>query len=59
MNYVLTSIPDAFQKNLPIVPSLDCASVTRKEGSNPEGEEQVIGHEKIVVGDVVDWRRSF
>jgi hypothetical protein len=29
------------------------------EGSNPQGEEQVIGHEHIVVGDVVGLMRSF
>jgi hypothetical protein len=29
------------------------------EGYNPQGEEQVIGHEKIVVGDVVGLMRSF
>jgi hypothetical protein len=29
------------------------------EGSNPQGEEQVIGQEKIVVGDVVGLMRSF
>jgi hypothetical protein len=29
------------------------------EGSNPQGEEQVIGHENIVVGDVVGLMRSF
>jgi hypothetical protein len=28
------------------------------EGSNPQGEEQVIGHEKIVVRDVVGLMRS-
>jgi hypothetical protein len=29
------------------------------EGSNPQGEEQVIGQENIVVGDVVGLMRSF
>jgi hypothetical protein len=29
------------------------------EGSNPQGEEQVIGHENIVVEDVVGLMRSF
>jgi hypothetical protein len=29
------------------------------EGSNPQGEEQVIGQEHIVVGDVVGLMRSF
>jgi hypothetical protein len=29
------------------------------EGSNPQGEEQVIGQEQIVVGDVVGLMRSF
>jgi hypothetical protein len=29
------------------------------EGFNPQGEEQVIGQEKIVVGDVVGLMRSF
>jgi hypothetical protein len=28
-------------------------------GSNPQGEEQDIGQEKIVVGDVVGLMRSF
>jgi hypothetical protein len=30
-----------------------------QEGSNPQGEEKVIGHENIVVGDVVGLIRSF
>jgi hypothetical protein len=29
------------------------------EGSNPQGDEQVVGHEKIIVGDVVGLMRSF
>jgi hypothetical protein len=29
------------------------------EGSNPQGEEQVIGQEQVVVGDVVGLMRSF
>jgi hypothetical protein len=29
------------------------------EGSNPQGEEKVIGHENIVVGHVVGLMRSF
>jgi hypothetical protein len=29
------------------------------EGSNPQGEEKVIGQEKIVMGDVVGLMRSF
>jgi hypothetical protein len=29
------------------------------KGSNPQGEEQVIGQEKIVAGDVVGLMRSF
>ena len=29
------------------------------EGSNPQGDEQVIGQEQIVVGDVVGMMRSF
>jgi hypothetical protein len=29
------------------------------EGSNPQGEEQVVGQEHIVVGDVVGLMRSF
>jgi hypothetical protein len=28
------------------------------EGSNPQGEKQVVGQEKIVVGDVVGMMRS-
>jgi hypothetical protein len=30
-----------------------------QDGSNPQGEEKVIGQEKIVVGDVVGLIRSF
>ena len=29
------------------------------EGSNPQGGEQVLGQEKIVVGDVIGMMRSF
>jgi hypothetical protein len=29
------------------------------EGSNPQGDEQVVGQEKIAVGDVVGLMRSF
>jgi hypothetical protein len=29
------------------------------EGSNPQGEEQFVGHEQIVVGDLVGLMRSF
>jgi hypothetical protein len=29
------------------------------EGSNPQGDEQVVGKEHIVVGDVVGMMRSF
>jgi hypothetical protein len=29
------------------------------EGSNPQGDEQVVGKEHIVVGDVVGMVRSF
>jgi hypothetical protein len=29
------------------------------EGSNPQGDEQVLGQEKIAVGDVVEMMRSF
>jgi hypothetical protein len=29
------------------------------EGSNPQGDEQVVGQEKIAVGDVVGMMRSF
>jgi hypothetical protein len=29
------------------------------EGSNPQGDEQVVGQEQIVVGDVVGLMRSF
>jgi hypothetical protein len=29
------------------------------EGSNPQGEEQVLEKEKVVVGDVVGLMRSF
>jgi hypothetical protein len=29
------------------------------EGSNPQGDEQVLRQEKIVVGDVVGMMRSF
>jgi hypothetical protein len=29
------------------------------EGSNPQGDEQVVGQEQIVVGDVVGMMRSF
>jgi hypothetical protein len=29
------------------------------EGSNPQGDEQVVGKEQIVVGDVVGMMRSF
>jgi hypothetical protein len=29
------------------------------EGSNPQGDEQVVGQEHIVVGDVVGLMRSF
>jgi hypothetical protein len=29
------------------------------KGSNPQGDEQVVGQEKIVVGDVVGMMRSF
>jgi hypothetical protein len=29
------------------------------EGSNPQGDEQVLGQEQIAVGDVVGMMRSF
>jgi hypothetical protein len=29
------------------------------QGSNPQGDEQVLGQEKITVGDVVGMMRSF
>jgi hypothetical protein len=29
------------------------------EGSNPQGDEQVVGQEKIAVGDVVGMMRYF
>jgi hypothetical protein len=29
------------------------------EGSNPQGDEQVLGQEQIVVGDVIGMMRSF
>jgi hypothetical protein len=33
--------------------------VSTPKGSNPQGDEQVVGQEKIVVGDVVGMMRSF